>query len=64
MKNNPFDMNPFQLGSTVIGVGFVDNSELLFSPPSGDSTEPMKFIGIDSNPICVARAMLIYEMMK
>lgn len=54
----------FDLGKTYVSVGFVDNSDLLFGNYRGDSNESIKYYGLDMNPICVARSMLVYEMLK
>ena len=66
IKDHPFSEMVYHYGKTYIGVGFVDNTELLLGTFHGDKTKdgPLEYIGIDQNPICVARAKIIYEMMK
>jgi len=62
--NYPADVSAtFEPGTTCVGVGMVDNSELLFGTLK-EGSEPLKYVGIDMNPICVARSLLIYSMMK
>ena len=55
----------FEFGKSYVGIGLVDNSELLFGQyREGINNEPLKYTGIDLNPICIARCILIYKMMK
>ncbi len=47
----------------------MDNTNLLFAILGNASKtsrypEPVKFYGIDSSPICVARSLIIYDMLK
>ena len=55
-------------GKSYVNVGFVDNSVILFShvviKDESKAFKPVKFYNIDMNPICVARSIIIYEMMK
>lgn len=56
----------FNFGKTYIGIGFIDPSELMLGQYLGtpSAEEPLKYIGIDMNPLCVARSQILYEMMK
>ena len=54
-------------GKTYVAVGFVDNSIIMNSElltPWNEMRQAVKFVGIDMSPICVARSLIIYEMMK
>lgn len=55
-------------GKSYVNVGFVDNSIILFShldiKDKSNKVKPVKFYNIDMSPICVARSLIIYEMMK
>ena len=44
----------------------MDNTNLLFAllENKNQTTDPVKFYGIDKSPICVARSLIIYEMLK
>ena len=57
-----------QEGKTYVNVGFVDNSLILFShlviEDESKKVKPVRFYNIDMSPICVARSLIIYEMMK
>ena len=54
-------MNP---GKIYVFVGFTDLSMLLFSDSSGGTeTEPITFAGVESCAICVARTLIIKQML-
>jgi hypothetical protein len=54
-------------GKTYVDIGFVDLSQLIFSEfkmPDNQVPEKVKYYGFDMSPICVARTLIIHEMMK
>jgi hypothetical protein len=47
-----------------VSVGFVDLGPLIWSEFLGENSKPTKWIGYEASPFCVAKTMVIAEMLK
>ncbi|XP_057299229.1 uncharacterized protein LOC130629870 [Hydractinia symbiolongicarpus] len=63
-RNTPVAEKRFEFGRKYVFIGYVDLSQLLFSIFTGDTCNKVKFFGFDKSEICVARSLIVYEMMK
>lgn len=65
IKNSPSNEIIYEKGRTYVNIGFVDNSMHLFGKIIDRGLKgPVKSHNVDMSAICVARSILIYEMMK
>ncbi|XP_057301462.1 uncharacterized protein LOC130635946 [Hydractinia symbiolongicarpus] len=62
-RNSPIVEKSFNFGKNYVYIGFVDLLELMMGNFSGDG-DKVRFVGIEQSEICVARSLIIYEMIK
>lgn len=63
LRNSAVGETCFEFGKKYVYIGFVDLFELLMGNFSGDG-DKVRFVGIEQSEICVARSLIIYEMIK
>lgn len=67
-SNQCYNKEVLHLGTTHVGVGFVDLGILLTAdlrdPPTKSHSGPLTFLGVESSPYQVAKTIVIWEMVK
>ena len=67
-NNQCYSQETLHLGTSHVGVGFVDLEMLLAAdlrdPPSNAHSGPLPFLGVESSPYQVAKTAVIWEMVK
>ena len=63
MKNIPIPKIVYERGKTYILVGFVDLHSLLMGTIQGEKGK-VRIVGYEMSEICVAKSLVLYEMMK
>eukprot|EP01004_Peranema_trichophorum_P002865 NODE_1892_length_1765_cov_40.137028_g1609_i0.p1 GENE.NODE_1892_length_1765_cov_40.137028_g1609_i0~~NODE_1892_length_1765_cov_40.137028_g1609_i0.p1 ORF type:complete len:245 (+),score=29.64 NODE_1892_length_1765_cov_40.137028_g1609_i0:310-1044(+) len=61
-SNMPNRQHIFTRGHVHVAIGFVDLGILSCSNIVGDSPEPLRFIGFDKNPHCIAKTLVLKQM--
>ncbi|XP_057300827.1 uncharacterized protein LOC130635505 isoform X1 [Hydractinia symbiolongicarpus] len=63
-RNTPVKEKKFEFGKTYVFIGYVDLLQLVMGVFTGDAGKKAAFFGFDMSEICVARSLIVYEMMK
>ncbi|XP_057299211.1 uncharacterized protein LOC130629856 [Hydractinia symbiolongicarpus] len=63
-RNTPVKEKYFDFGKTYVFIGYVDLLQLVMGVFTGGSGDKVNFYGFDMSEICVARSLIIYEMIK
>lgn len=63
-SNQSYRKEKLLQGTTHVAVGFVDLGILMAADLDGESTSPLRFIGIDSSAYVVAKTHVIWELIK
>lgn len=62
-RNAPIKETSFKFGKTYVFIGYVDLLQIMMGNVTGNG-DKLIFHGFDQSEICVARSLVIYEMIK